>query len=173
MAEDFSPYMVPDSTGFWRTRPRQRHDTGNGFDSGDLYLKSIPAENPSRELDELLKLLTSATNAYLANFKVDSKIPYPMRHGFDRDMQLFSQRLSEQVANTYHNAIGKGTSVSKAIAQARGIVESGMRTLSAKLNRYDREFSVWLALNSFHSRGYTRYLFLSEQGPSTCEQCLS
>ncbi|MEA4996309.1 hypothetical protein SDC9_64720 [bioreactor metagenome] len=135
MTEDFSPYMVPDSTGFWRTRLRQRHDTGNGFDSGDLYLKSIPVENPSRELDELLELLTSATNAYLANFKVDGRIPYPMRHGFDRDMEAFSRHLSEQVANTYHNAIGKGINVSRAIAQAHAVIESGMRTLSAKLNQ--------------------------------------
>lgn len=173
MTEDFSPYMVPDSTGFWRTRLRQRHDTGNGFDSGDLYLKSIPVENPSRELDELLELLTSATNAYLANFKVDGRIPYPMRHGFDQDMEAFSRHLSEQVANTYHNAIGKGINVSRAIAQANAVIESGMRTLSAKLNRYNREFSAWLALESLQRQGYSRYLFLSERGPNTCERCLS
>ena len=89
MVEDFSPYMVPDSTGAWGTWPRQHHDTGNGFDSGDLYLKSIPADNPSRELDELLELLTSTTSAYLANFRVDGRIPYPMRHSFYRDMKLF------------------------------------------------------------------------------------
>ncbi|WP_312943160.1 hypothetical protein, partial [Oscillibacter sp.] len=167
MAEDFSPYMVPDSTGVWGTRPRQHRGTGNGFDSANLYLKSIPAENPSLELDELLKLLTSTTNAYLANFKVDGRIPYPLRHGFERDMEAFSRHLSEQVANTYHNAIGKGVSISRAIAQAHAVVESGMRTLSAKLNRYNREFSAWLALESLQRQGYSRYLFLSERGPNT------
>ena len=173
MAEDFSPYMIPDSPGTWGTWPRHHHDAGDPFESGDLYLKSIPAENPSRELDELLELLTSTTNAYLANFKVDSRIPYPMRHGFDRDMELFSQHLAQQVANTYHNAIDKGVSVSKAIAQSHTVIESGMRTLSAKLNRYDREFSTWLVLESVAQQGYTRYLFLSEQGPNTCERCLT
>lgn len=77
------------------------------------------------------------------------------------------------MANTYHNAIGKGLSVSRAIAQAHTVIESGMRTLSGKLNRYDREFSAWLALESLHSQGYSRYLFLSEQGQNTCERCLS
>lgn len=65
--------------------PYQAFPPVNRFVSGNLYLKSIPAETPSRELDELLELLTSSTNAYLANFKVDRKIPYPMR-GFDQDM---------------------------------------------------------------------------------------
>lgn len=128
---------------------------------------------PSSELNELVELLTSTTNAYLANFKVDSRIPYAVRQSFDHDMKLFSQRLSEQVANTYHNAIDKGTSINKAITGARAVIESGMGTLSAKLNRYDCEFSTWLALESLHTRGYTRYLFMSEQGSNTCERCLS
>ena len=58
-----------------------------------------------------------------------------------------------------------------AIMEVYHEVEDGMRTLSAKFNRYDQEFSAWLALENLEQQGYTRFLFLSEQSSSTCESC--
>jgi len=122
---------------------------------------------------ELQTLLTTTTTKYVSNFKVDNRIPYYVHHSFDRDMELFSQNFANQVASTYDGAVSSGMATSKAVAAAYDEVKAGIRTLSTKLNSYDREFSTWFALESLQQQGYTRYLFISEQNHSTCDRCLS
>lgn len=172
MIEDFSPYMIPSPSVSDEIQRIYQNNTRKEFDHNRLYVKAGLADSITPQRKELQKLLTTTSTAYIANFKVDSRIPYHIHHSFDRDMELFSQHLADQVANTYNNALDRGMATSKAITKAYGEIESGLHTLSAKLNRYDREFSTWLALESFQQQGYTRYLFISEQGPNTCDRCL-
>jgi hypothetical protein len=88
-------------------------------------------------------------------------------------MELFSQNLADQLVDSYTEALGKGMVTNRAILAAYRNVESGMNRLSAKLDRYNQEFSTWLALESLGQQGYTRFLFVSERGANTCDQCLS
>ena len=173
MIKDYSPYMIPNLSGSDEMQQIHQDNTRREFDHNRPYLKSATADAIAPQRKELQELLTTTNAAYIANFKVDSRIPYHVHHSFDRDMELFSQSLAEQVADTYGNALDRGMAASKAVIKAYGDIESGLHTLSAKLNRYDREFSTWLALESFQQQGYTRYLFISEQGQNTCDRCLA
>ena len=170
MKEDFSPYMIPNPSAPYDSRYIHEKNTREG---PSLYLKSATFASSSPRLKELQTLLAATTATYVSNFKVDDRIPYYVHHGFDRDMELFPQNFANQVANTYHSATGNGVSASKAITTAYDEVKTGLRTLSAKLNSYDHEFSTWFTLESLQRQDYTRYLFISEQNHSTCDRCLS
>jgi len=162
MTEDLSAYMIPSgSRNTFPTRSTEKQ----------AFFKSTSEKPVSLTQNELQSLLTSTAKAYISNFSVDSRIPYQLRHGFDLDMELFSQNLSKQITTTYVNSLGKRPIIQRALTAAYRDVESGMRTLSGKLNRYDREFATWLTLKSYQHEGYNRFLFVSEQGPNTCELC--
>lgn len=88
-------------------------------------------------------------------------------------MELFPQHFADQVTTAFDTALGKGLVTNRVLTTAYSEVESGLRTLSAKLNRYDQEFSTWLTLESFQKDGYTRLIFISEQSSTTCDQCLA
>ena len=168
MKEDLSPYMIPNP---WGLCGMKSSDYSNTSKSLELPLKNAKSSD-STAFSELQTLVASATSAYIGNFKVDTRIPYRVRQSFERDMELFPQHFSEQVTTTFDSALGKGLVTNRELAAAYDEVESGLRTLSAKLNRYDQEFSTWLTLESFQKDGYTRFLFISEQSSTTCDQCL-
>lgn len=92
MKEDLGPYMIPNSLDFYDTHPFFQSNAEKELSLSQVHLKSA-ADSDAPELKELHELLTTTTSAYLANFKVDSNIPYHMRHSFDRDMELF-RRIS-------------------------------------------------------------------------------
>ena len=173
MKEDLSPYMIPDPNGRYETQWMQHDDVRKEVDHNRYYLKTAKVGADSLQMKELQTLLTTITAKYVSNFKVDNRIPYYAHHGFERDMELFPQNFANQVAGTYDGAISGGMAAGRAITTAYDEVKTGLRTLSAKLNSYDHEFSTWFALESLQQQGYTRYLFISEQNRNTCDQCLS
>lgn len=162
MTDDLIAYMIPGS-------PRDTLPTRST--EKQAYFKYVTEDPVPLIQKELQSLLTFTTKAYISNFGVDSRIPYTLRHSFDLDMELFSQNLSKQITTSYVNSLGKRPLINRALSAAYRDVESGMRILSGKLNRYDREFATWLTLESYQHEGYNRFLFVSEQGPNTCELC--
>lgn len=168
MTEDFSPYMLPGSA-----ISNERSTLRCCLSQKKLThaLNSADKKTGLPQQETLQALLTTATAAYLKNFKADSRAPYHLRHTFDRDMELFPSSFAQQVILKYTKELGDYLVTDAAIMKVYHEVEDGMRTLSAKFNRYDQEFSAWLALETLEQQGYTRFLFLSEQSPSTCESC--
>lgn len=170
MTEDLSPYMLPGPALFSESQILHKSLSQKKISRG---LKSSTEKTGFPQQEELQMLLSTATAAYLKNFRVDSRAPYHLRYTFARDMERFPPNFAQQVATKYTQEIGNHLVTDTAIINACHEVETGMHTLSAKFNRYDQEFSAWLTLEAFTKQGYTRFLFLSEQGPNTCEACNS
>lgn len=168
MTNNLNPYLLPGPA----------FPNKNGVSNYSLYQKKLSSrlnttteKTISPQQEELQTLLTTATATYLKKFKVDSRAPYYLRHTFERDMELFPHSFAHQVISKYTQELEDHLVTDTAISKAYFEVETGMRTLSAKFNRYDQEFSVWLTLEDFTKQGYTRFLFLSEQSADTCETC--
>lgn len=99
------------------TQRKYADNAGTGADLNRYLLKSESTDNGDSKWKELRELLSKTNARYLANFKVDSRIPYSMRHGFDRDMEIFSQNLSGHISDTYAKATGKGGITSKSLVE--------------------------------------------------------
>ena len=94
MTEDFRPYMLPGSA---ISNERSTLRCCLSQKKFTHALNSTDKKTGLPQQETLQALLTTATAAYLKNFKADSRAPYHLRHTFDRDMELFPPVLPNRL----------------------------------------------------------------------------
>ena len=170
--EDNFAYQILDSKHI-RAAPLFKYETPESEEDRlkRLYLKTVDASEPDENITELQTLLAALFSSYISGFQIDGRIPYELREIFEKDMDRFSQNLSEELARKYQSALDSGCSPEEAMEQSQAVLKEGVETLSAKLYRYDKDFKALIPLLHYKDEGYDMFLFLSEQGEKTCERC--
>lgn len=135
-------------------------------------IESMP-DIEDEEFSELLKSLILISNAYIQNFKISTYVPYAMEQAFENDMRNFSEWFAENIAEAYQKSLNQGFDVHKAMQSAAEQAERGLSSLVVKLERYDNEIKTFNTFDYYWDQGYTRCLFVSEQGEHTCDMCQS
>lgn len=78
--------------------------------------------------------------------------------------------MSEELAEAAVKAFDAGAASSEALNQVAPVIQYSMGRLSNILWDHDRIFREYLLL--CNDLTYTRYLFISERGKTTCKHCI-